>query len=429
MSALNNQTNRNSSRYFFATSENGEQTLGLQYGTTGGAAPISTMAVTISGSGGNGVVVTEAPCYLATEFILAEDALMGGTNSTYNTLSSINTSLVGFNIGFDRQAGSGTTCIESYAGNGAFGGYEFLSRGVNSQLVSTTNVAINNYVSSIGRPGATAVLGASGTFVAANSYASAVNSLDVQTGGAGRGCFTIQDLSGANGVTPQSRWSIGTSSVPSGGNTGSDFTLFSYTDAGTFLGSPIAIQRATGAMRIDNISSISAELGGTAKGQVFPMLADNVEFGAPNDVAVVAGASNQATPFVVLFSTPVSSINANFQTLLNINFANSLSSGSNHVNYKLGFSTGTAYTNIIQTSYVPGLGGSWTPSDLPGSTTPIGHTNICCTLDSDGITPQGDGFLYVMGQLSDPNAPADQIYIAKGQSSEPTRNAFTYKTI
>jgi hypothetical protein len=114
---------------------------------------------------------------------------------------------------------------------------------------------------------------------------------------------------------------------------------------------------------------------------------------------------------------------------VNINWANSLSTGSNHVNFKLGFSTATAYTNIIQTSYVPGIGGTWTGSDLPGVNTPTGHTNICAVLDPDGLNPPGDGFLYVMGQLSDPNGAADQLYIAKGPSSEPTRNAFTYKTI
>jgi len=428
MSANFLNTNRNTSRYFFATSENGEQQLGLQFGTTGGTPNLSTMAVTITGDQGNGVIVNQAPSYQATDYIFAEEG-MGVYGSTYFTPSTLATTITGINLSSDRIPGTGVACIESYAGNGSLGGLEFLSRGVNSQLVSTTSVGINNYMSSIGRPGATAVLGSSGTLLNSAVQTSAVTSLDVGASAGGRACFLINDLSGSGGVQSLPRWAIGTSGIPTGANAGSDFTLFSYNDAGNFIASPVAIQRANGAMRIDNISCITAELGGTSKGQVFPMLADNVEFGAPNDVTVVAGASNQATPFVVLFSTPVSSINANFQTLLNINFANSLSSGSNHVNYKLGFSTGTAYTNIIQTSYVPGLAGSWTPSDLPSATTPIGHTNICCTLDSDGITPQGDGFLYVMGQLSDPNAPADQLYIAKGASSEPTRNAFTYKTI
>lgn len=432
MSALNNQTNKNKSRFFFATSENGEQTLSLEYGTTGGSPSLSTMSVAISGDGGNAVVVNTAPAYIASEYIVAEDALIAGTNSTYFTLSTLATNLTGVSIGTDRQPGSGTACIESYSGNGGFLGFEFLSRGVNGQLISTINTPINNYMSSINRPGATGVLGGSGNLLIANTQASIHNSIDNPPNNS-RICFNISDLSGANGVTLQQRWAIGTTNNTTGGNVGSDFTLFSYNDNGTFLDVPLAIRRQDGAMAIANISTISAELGGTAKGQVFPMIPDNVEFGAPNDVIVIAGAtSNQTlygTTFPVLFSTPVANLNANYQTLLNINWANTLSTGSNHVNYKIGFSTATAYTNIIQTSYVPGLGGSWTPSDLPGATSPIGHTNICCTLDSDGITPQGDGFLYVMGQFSDPSAPADQLYIAKGASSEPTRNAFTYKTI
>lgn len=436
MSANFLNTNRNTSRYFFATSENGEQQLGLQFGTTGGTPNLSTMAVTITGDQGNGVIVNQAPSYQATDYIFAEEG-MGVYGSTYFTPSTLATTITGINLSSDRSPGTGTACIESYSGNGPNKGFEFLTRGVGGQLVSTIYTGINNYVSSIGRVGATAVLGGNGSLITGDTTCGAFTALEYPSGtpafSGGRPCYGIQDLSGANNATPQARWAIGTTGLPTGANAGSDFTLFSYNDAGNFLQAPLGIKRSDGSMGIQNISSISATLGGTARGQVFPMLADNVEFGAENDVAIIAGAtSNQAlygTTFPVLFSTPVSSINANYQTLLNINWANALSSGSNHVNYKLGFSTGTAYTNIIQTSYVPGLAGSWTPSDLPSATTPIGHTNICATLDSDGITPQGDGFLYVMAQLSDPNAPADQLYIAKGASSEPTRNAFTYKTI
>lgn len=347
MSANFLNTNRNASRYFFATSENGEQTLGLQYGTTGGAAPISTMAVTISGTQGNGVIVTEAPCYLATEFMLAENALMGGTNSTYNTLSSINTTLSGFNISTDRFPGTGITTIESYATNGNIKGYEFLSRGLNSQLLSTN---MDSYISSIGRPGATAVLGATGTL--------AVNALINQN-----------------------------QSVP-------------LTTPGNY--------------------------GSTVP--VFPASKSNVEFGAAGNGSVpIAGASNQPTPYVVLFSTPMTNLNPNTQTLLDINFINSLSSGSQSVNYKVGFSTSTAYTNILQTSYVPG--GGFTPSGVPSGTSPQGATNICCMLDSDGINPDGTATLYVQGQLSNPTGAADLIFIKKGSVTEPTRNALVWRPV
>jgi hypothetical protein len=432
MSANNLQTNRNATRYFFATAEaSGDQTLGLQYGTTGGSPNLSTMAVTISGGGGNGVIVNTAPSYQATDYMFAEQGL-GAYGSTYFTPSTLATTVTGINLTSDRVPGSGIACIESYAGNGFTGGIEFLSRGVNGIVVSSINTQFNQWVSSIGRPGATMVMGASGTVLAGNEFeAPFFTSLNPQAGGGGRPCFGIQDLSGAGGVTPQARWAIGTTGIATGANAGSDFALFSYDDSGNFITAPMTVRRSDGAMAIGNISTISAELGGTSKGQVFPIVADNSEFGAENSTFPLAGStSNQALyglSFPVLFSTPVANLNPNLQSLVNINFANALSSGSNHVNYKLGFSTATAYTNIIQTSYVPG--GQFSPSDLPSATTPIGHTNICAVLDPDGLSASGDGFLYVMGQLSDPGASADQLFIAKGTSSEPTRNALTYKTI
>jgi hypothetical protein len=429
MSANNLQTNRNATRFFFATSENGEQTLGLQYGTTGGTPNLSTMAVTISGAGGNGVVVNTAPSFQATDYIFAEQGI-GAYGSTYFSPSTLSQSVTGVNITSDRVPGSGIGCIESYRGNGFTGGFEFLSRGVDGVLQSTGAV-LDGYISSIGRTGATAVLGASGTFVTPNHIGTTFNAYVPPATGGGQGIFTINDLSGANGVTPQGRWAIGTAGAPTGANAGSDFLLFSYQDDGNFLSAPWSVRRSDGAMAIQNISTISCAQGGTSKGQVFPIVQDNSEFGAENQTFVIAGStSNQALyglSFPVIFSTPVANLNPTLETLVNINFANALSSGSNHVNYKVGFSTATAYTNIIQTSYVPG--GQFTGSDLPSATTPIGHTNICAVLDPDGLSASGDGFLYVMGQLSDPSAPADQLFCAKGTTSEPTRSALTYKSI
>ena len=343
MSALNNQTNRNPSRYFFATAENGEQTLGLQYGSTGGAAPISTMAVTISGTAGNGVIVSEAPCYLATEFMLGEDALMGGTNSTYNTLSSINTSLTGFNISMDRLSGSGGTTIENYGTNGFAPGFEFLCRGVGSAVQSTN---MESYLSTIGRPGATMVLGPGGG-LAVRNIVSQLQSAPLDTSG----------------------------------------------NFGTTI-------------------------------QTYPAPKTNVEFGAsgPNNVVPIGPIQTN------MFSVPLTGLNPNTQTLLNIDFINALSSGTNNlVNYRVGFSTSTAYTNVKQ-GVVVGAG-SWTPSGVPSATTPLTYTNICCMLDSDGINPDGSATLYVDAQLANPSAPADQIFIKKGPVTEPTRNAIVWRSI
>lgn len=343
MSANFLNTNRNASRFFFATQEDGEQTLGLQYGTTGGAAPISTMAVTISGTQGNGVIVTEAPAYLATEFCLGENAMMGGTNSTYQTLSSINTTLTGFNISMDRVSGSGTTTIENYGTNGSAPGFEFLCRGVGSALQSTL---MESYLSTIGRPGATMVLGPGGGLAVRNSI-SQLQSAPL-------------DTSGNFGTTVQT----------------------------------------------------------------YPAPKTNVEFGAagPNNVVPITAVQTN------MFSVPLSGLNPNTQTLLNIDFANALSSSASAlVSYRVGFSTATAYTNVKQT--VPVGGGSWTPSGIPSAATPITWTNICCMLDSDGINPDGTATLYIDAQLANPSATADQIFIKKGLVTEPTRNAIVYRSI
>lgn len=421
MASLFNQTNINTGRYFFATQLDGEQQL---FTSNTGVAPAESTYIGITGSGGNQVLVSQMPTFEGTNWVSGGDAVFAGTNSSYLTLSTIATNSAGASISIDRFAGSGVTCIENYGTNGSLRGFEFLTRGVNSELISTNSVGINNYISSIGRLGATAVLGASGTLLTSGIQASGLTSLDNPTGVGGRSCFGIQDLSGA---VPYARWAMGTSTVPTGSNAGSDFTIYNYNDNGFFLNSPLIIRRQDSGTFIRNISSI--EIYNPVQGvPVFPATKFNTEFGQGTGVPI-AGASNQATPYVVLFSTPVSGLNPNTQSLLNINFINSLSSGSDSVNFKVGFSTATAYTNILQTSYVPGLAGSWTPSDIPGATTPIGATNICAMLDSDGLNPDGTGFLYVAGQLANPNAPADLIYCKKGSVSEATRNALVVRPV
>lgn len=306
MSALNNQTNRNSSRYFFATSENGEQTLGLQYGTSGGPIPLSTMAVTISGAGGNGVIVNQAPQFVATEFVLGDEAVCGGSASSYFTPSTLTSNFTGFNLGVDRVAGSGTVTIESYAGNGAPGGYEFLSRGVASGLISTTSVGINGWLSDLGYPGATAVLRQTGTLVTATVDAAQHISVDLPTGGGGRGCFNIADLSG---VSALQRWAMGTAVPPTGGNQGSDFAIYSYLDNGTFGSAPLTIKRDTGAAALTNLSSVNAV--------PYPQ---NLVSVSPTSISPGAVAVPNSTPTVVL-TIPIGTTlvaGANYLTDINV---------------------------------------------------------------------------------------------------------------
>lgn len=258
MASLFNQTNINTNRYFFATQLDGEQQL---FTSNTGVAPAQNTYIGITGGQGNEVLISQMPTFEGTDWVSGGGAVFAGTNSDYLTLSTIATNSAGASISIDRLSGSGVTCIENYGTNGSLKGFEFLSRGVNSELISTNSVGINNYVSSIGRPGATAVLGASGTLLTQAVQASGHTSLDQASGTApfagGRSCFGIQDLSGAGGVTAQPRWSIGTVGLPSGGNVGSDLNIFSYNDAGNFLASPMTIQRSTGATNLTFLSSVN----------------------------------------------------------------------------------------------------------------------------------------------------------------------------
>lgn len=425
MSANFNQTNINQTKYFFATQEAGEQTLFLANSNVGG---ITDTYIGISGPAGNQVQINQQADLIGTTSVGGEEMVYAGTASTYKTLSSISATATGISLSTDRIPGTGIATIESYGTNGSLRGFEFLSRGVNSELLSTTSLGINEYMSSLGRPGASAVIGASGTLLTSQVQASQINSIDLPTGGGGRTCFNINDLSGAGGVTAQARWAIGTSALPTGGDIGSDFTIYSYADSGAFKDAPFKIRRLDSATAVTNISSMFTTISTGVSAAVFPTNKTNAEFGAEGQNEIIAGStSNQAlygSTWAPLFSTTIAGANPIGQTFLSINWANALSSGSNHVNYKVGFSTATAYTNVVTTSYVPG--GQFTGSDLPSANTPIGHTLVTCCLDSDGVNPDGTATLYVQGQLSDPAAAADQIFIAKGQTSEPTRNSLVW---
>jgi len=255
--ALNLQTNINGNRYFFATQEAGEQQL---YLSTSVVAGLSTQSIGISGPAGNEVNYTTAPYFAATEFIGADQGLAVGGASTYWTASTINSTITGISMSSDRTPGTGTGTIEAYSGNGSSKGLEFLTRGVNSQVISSINTNMNNYLSSLGNPGAGALLRQNGSMFAGDSFvAPYFTSLNEQAGPGGRPAYGIQDLSGAAGITPVARWAIGTSGIAVGGgtNAGSDFTLFSYDDSGNFIESSLIIKRSNGAMTIANLSTVN----------------------------------------------------------------------------------------------------------------------------------------------------------------------------
>lgn len=236
--ALQNQTSRNPTAFFFATQEDGEQTLTTSTQTAG---PLTDFYVGISGAQGNQVQINQMADIIGTSSVGGEEMLYAGTASTYKTLSTLNVNATGLSMSVDRTPGSGLACIESYASNGPFKGFEFLARGAASALQSTP---MDSYMSTIGSPGAVAKLGGNGALVAGLSVTgSQVASLSVpDTGAGGVGCLTIQDLSGGN---PYARWSWVKNGATSGGNAGSDLSLASYSDTGNFIGTALTAQRSS----------------------------------------------------------------------------------------------------------------------------------------------------------------------------------------
>lgn len=363
MASLFNQTNINTQRYFFATQLDGEQTL---FTSNTGVAPAENTYIGITGAQGNQVLVSQMPTFEGTNWVSGGDAVFAGTNSDYLTLSTIATTSAGASISIDRLSGSGVTCIENYGTNGSLKGFEFLTRGVNSQLLSTTSVGINSYMSTIGRPGATAVLGASGTLLTSGIQASGVTSLDQASGttafSGGRGCFNIQDLSGTSGVDAQTRWAIGTTTLPTGGNTGSDLNIFSYSDAGNFLNSPMTIRRSDGATNLTFLSSVNSV--------PYPqnLMSTTVSGSQSNTVT-----SN--TPTVLFSTTSATTSNMIFGQNYLVDFPALLTTaapGGTGAFLELGLRLGGngAGFNYLQTMYIP-------PTGLPTQGVTAGVVQIC----------------------------------------------------
>ena len=335
-----NQTNINRDRFFFATKEEGEQDL---FVSTISAAPLTDFYVGITGAGGNLVQINQMPDIIGTVTTGGEQMLYAGTASTYKTLSSLSLSATGSCISVDRTPGSGLTTIESYGTNGSIKGFEFLSRGVNSELLSTGNVAINTYMSSISRPGATAVFDNGGTTIMGATVASQHTALNSPPGGGGSGCYSIADLSGTSGTSSELRWSIGKFGSPTGGNVGSDFALFSYNDAGTYLGTPLTVRRSDGAMNIANLSSINGvafDVSGIIPWDVYTVTntgTQNVSLtaGVPQTVLTFSNipqAASGVNAGGLMLSIPISVQNTSLTTQANMNlfayFGGSTSGGS-----------------------------------------------------------------------------------------------------
>jgi len=63
------------------------------------------------------------------------------------------------------------------------------------------------------------------------------------TTGAGVGVFSISSKASGN-----AQWSIGLDGIPAGANSGNNLEVFAYGDDGQFIGAPLGINRATGAV-------------------------------------------------------------------------------------------------------------------------------------------------------------------------------------
>ena len=266
MASLQNQTSINQGRFFFATRDDGEQEL---YTSTITAGPIEDFYVGINGTSGNLVQINQMPDIIGTSTAGGEEMLYAGTASTYKTLSTLNVNATGLSMSIDRTPGTGIACIESYASNGNTGGFEFLTRGPASVLNSTV---MDSYFTSIGRPGATAVLGASGNLVTgAGTTATELISLKPQAPQGGAGCMSINDLSGGNSRTRWSWFKYGLEGLGPA-NSGTDLALASYSDAGNFIQSAMTIRRSDNAMAITNLSSINGvpfDLSGVLPWEVY----------------------------------------------------------------------------------------------------------------------------------------------------------------
>jgi hypothetical protein len=333
MASLQNQTSLNPTTFFFATKAAGEQDL---YTSTITSGAFNDYFVGIDG--GNLVQINQMPDVIGTSTAGGEEMVYAGTASTYKTLSSLSATATGVSLSTDRTPGTGIATIESYRSNGNTGGFEFLSRGTNSELLSTS---MDSYLSSIGRPGATAVIGASGSVVAGAAIVGtqAVSQSLPDVGSGGVGCLNINDLSGGASL---GRWSWFKFGAPSGGDTGSDLALGAYNDAGTFTASAMTARRATG-----KIATINA--------YNYPEALITVPAVAAGGTTTVPNAT--PTVLVTLSNVPLT---ANNYYLTDVNVQISVSNpGSNEAyldfGVRLGGNGSFSYGNTI---YVP-------PSGIP----------------------------------------------------------------
>lgn len=102
--------------------------------------------------------------------------------------------------------------------------------------------------------------------------------------GSGRGGVTFTDNSGTL------RWASGVESVEAGGNSGSNYALFSYADDGSYLAEPINVNRATSKVTLAGDLVVAGDISGYLPSQT---AFDQALIVGPLTAAIPAGESSQ----------------------------------------------------------------------------------------------------------------------------------------
>jgi hypothetical protein len=127
-------------------------------------------------------------------------------------------------------------------------------------------------------------------------------SLRKNTGGAGNG----NDISGYTSTTPRWLMRLGDTTPESGGNSGSDFALIRFNDAGAQSGTPLAINRIDGKVSLAATSVNDGGLSATQRGQAGCLW---VDFAGPGvDYGLVLGNRTAGAVGVAAFVSDTNAI-------------------------------------------------------------------------------------------------------------------------
>ena len=139
---------------------------------------------------------------------------------------------------------AGPTAVSANAGNQAV-------LGTDNLLFVPHDTNLANYLPLAGGTLTGALVGTSGSFSGATSANSFTGSAIVVNGAAG----SSRSLWGPNRSIKSLGDKSGDSTAEGGGNAGSNFVLYRFTDAGGFIDAPLTVNRATGQVVVPNLSA------------------------------------------------------------------------------------------------------------------------------------------------------------------------------